>query len=122
MSMKVERTRKEFRLLDEDSDYINKISKENNLQPSDALSQIINEHKNMSNIIDNSLKKILFGINNLNKLSKVQLEISNSICIKEGYEEEDFVSTSEFTSGLVTKAYEEVEKQIANSNIKNSSL
>jgi hypothetical protein len=120
--MTTERTRKEFQLLEEDINYINKISKSSEIKPSYALSQIINEHKNMSDIINNSLKKILFGINNLNKLSKVQLEISNSICIKEGYEEEDFVSTSEFTSGLVTKAYEEVEKQIANSNIKNSSL
>ena len=121
MSIKVERTRKEFRLLNEDINYINIISKENNLQPSDALSRIINEHENMSNILENSLKKILLGINNLNKLSKIQLEISNSICLKEGYQEKDFVSTTEFTSGLVAKAYEEVEKQIANSNIKKSS-
>ncbi|MBZ9609892.1 hypothetical protein G9F73_019385 [Clostridium estertheticum] len=121
MSIKVIRTRKEFRLLNEDINYINIISKENNLQPSDALSQIINEHENMSNILENSLKKILLGINNLNKLSKVQLEISNSICLKEGYQEKDFVSTTEFKSGLVAKAYEEVEKQIANSNIKKSS-
>ncbi|MBU3093852.1 hypothetical protein KPL35_17620 [Clostridium sp. CF011] len=121
MSIKVIRTRKEFRLLNEDINYINIISKENNLQPSDALSQIINEHESMSNILENSLKKILLGINNLNKLSKIQLEISNSICLKEGYQEKDFVSTTEFKSGLVAKAYEEVEKQIANSNIKKSS-
>ena len=121
MSIKVERTRKEYQLLSEDINYVNTISKEYNLQPSDALSQIITEHKNISNMLDNSLKKILLGVNNLNKLAKIQLEISNSTCLKENYQEKDFVSTVEFTSGLVSKAYEEVEKEIANSNIKKSS-
>ena len=118
MSIKVERIRKEYQLLSEDINYVNTISKAYNLQPSDALSQIIAEHKNISNMLDNSLKKILLGVNNLNKLSKIQLEISNSTCLKENYQEKDFVSTTEFTSGLVSKAYEKVEKEIANSNIK----
>jgi len=121
MSIKVERTRKEYQLLGEDINYVNTISKEYKLQPSDALSKIIAEHKNISNMLDNSLKKILLGVNNLNKLAKIQLEISNSTCLKENYQEKDFVSTVEFTSGLVSKAYEEVEKEIANSNIKKSS-
>ena len=121
MSIKVERTRKEYQLLGEDINYVNTISKEHKLQPSDALSKIIADHKKISNMLDNSLKKILLGVNNLNKLSKIQLEISNSTCLKENYQEKDFVSTAEFTSGLVSKAYEEVEKEIANSNIKKSS-
>lgn len=120
MSIKVERTRKEYQLLSGDINYVNTISKEYKLQPSDALSKIIAEHKNISNMLDNSLKKILLGVNNLNKLSKIQLEISNSTCLKENYQEKDFVSTAEFTSGLVLKAYEAVEKEIANSNIKKS--
>jgi len=116
--MTTERTRKEFKLLDEDINYINTIAKEQELKPSYVLSQILTEHKNISNMLENTLKKILLGVNNLDKLSKIQLEISNSICLKGNYQEKDFVSTSEFTSGLVSKAYEEVEKEIANSNIK----
>ena len=118
MSIKIERIRKEYQLSGEDIDYINTISKKHSLQPSDAISEIISEHKNISNMLEGSLKKILLGVNNLNKLSQIQIEVSNSTCLKEDYQEKDFVATSEFKSGLISKAYEEVEKQIANSNIK----
>ena len=116
--MTTERTRKEFKLLDEDINYINTISKEHQLKPSYALSQILAEHKNISNILEGTLKKILLGVNNLNKLSEVQLEIFNSICMKENYQGNDFVSRSEFTSELVSKAYEKAEKKISDNSIK----
>jgi len=118
MSIKIERSRKEYQLLNGDINYINAVSKQNKLQPSDALSKIITEHKNISDLLENTFKKILVSINNLNKLSEIQLEITNSICMKENYQEKDFVSRSEFTSELVSKAYEKVEKDIANNNIK----
>lgn len=118
MSIKIERSRKEYQLLNSDINYINAVSKQNKLQPSDALSKIITEHKNISDLLENTFKKILVSINNLNKLSEIQLEITNSICMKENYQEKDFVSRSEFTSELVSKAYEKVEKDIANNNIK----
>ena len=83
------------------------------------LSKIIREHKETNlNKSENILEKILQNINNLNKLSEIQLEITNSICMKENYQEKDFVSRSEFTSELVSKAYEKVEKEIINNNIK----
>jgi len=118
MSVEMERSRKEYQLVNEDIDYINAVSKQNKLQPSDALSKIITEHKDISHLFEITLKKILVSINNLNKLSEIQLEITNSICMKENYQEKDFVSRSEFTSELVSKAYEKVEKDIANNNIK----
>lgn len=118
MSVEMERSRKEYQLLNEDVNYINIISKENNIKPSYALSKIITEHKNVSDLLENIFKKISISINNLNKLSEIQLEITNSICMKENYQEKDFVSRSEFTSELVSKAYEKVEKDIANNNIK----
>ena len=116
--MTTKRKRKEFKLIDNDINYINTISKDHEIKPSYALSQILAEHKNISEMLENTLKKILLGVNNINKLSKIQLEISNSICLKENYQEKDFVATSEFTSALVSKAYEEVGKEIANSNIR----
>jgi len=116
--MATERTRKEFKLLEEDINYINTISKYYELKPSYALSQIINEHKDNSNMLENIFKGISLSMKNLNKLSEIQLEIINSICMKENYQEKDFVSRSEFTSELVSKAYEKVEKEIINKNIK----
>ena len=118
MSIEMERTRKEYKLLGEDINYVNIISKKSKLQPSDALSKIITEHKEISNMVENTLKRILLSINNLNKLSEIQLEIINSICLKENYQEKDFVSRADFTSALVSAASEEIEKQIANNNIK----
>ena len=87
MSIKMERTRKEYQLLSEDINYVNTISKEYNLQPSGALSKIITEHKDISKLLENTLKIIILGVNSLNKLSKIQLEISNSICLKGNYQE-----------------------------------
>ena len=118
MSLEMERVRKEYKLLNEDVSYINIISKENNTKPSYALSKIISEHKDISKLLESTLKQILVSINNLNKLSEIELDISNSICMKENYQGKDFISRSEFTSELVAKAYKTVEEEISNNNIK----
>lgn len=117
MSNKVERLRKEYKLTEDDINYVAEVAKKNNIQPSDALSKIINEQRNISQILDTTLKKILLGVNNINKLSEIQLEIINSICLKENYKEDDFISTNEFTSDWIAKASEKVTKKIAGTNI-----
>ena len=117
MSIKMERTRKEYQLMSGDINYINAVSEKYNLQPSDALSKIIADHKN-STLLESTLKKILLGVNNINKISEIQLEITNSICLKEDYQGTDFTARKEFTADLIKKAYEEIETKITGENIK----
>ncbi|WP_026884146.1 hypothetical protein [Clostridium akagii] len=84
--MATERKRKEYQLMQEDIDYINEIAKKYRIRPADALSKIISEHKDPdANKMENTMKKILLGVNKINKLSEIQLEISNSVCLKENY-------------------------------------
>lgn len=46
---------------------------------------------------------------------------TNLILFEKNYQVNDFVSRSDFTSDLVSKAYEKVEKEIVSKNIKKSS-
>ena len=117
--MATERKRKEFQLMQIDIDYINEIAEKYKIGTGDTLSKILREHKeNNLNKSKHIEEKLLQSINNLNKLSEIQLEITNSICMKENYQEKDFVSRKDFTSELIAKAYKTVEEKISNSNIK----
>jgi hypothetical protein len=117
MSNEMIRIRKQYKLSDKNIEYINSISEKYKLQSSDALSKIITEHKDISTL-ESTLKKILLGINNLNKSSEMQLDIINSICIKQNLQEKDFISRTEYTSELISKADKEVAKEICKNNIK----
>lgn len=113
--MPSEKKRKEYSLLQEDIDYVAEVAKEHRIQPSEALSKIILQYKEPE--LDNILKQILSGINKVINLCEVQLEVINSICLKENYQIKDFISRNEFISDFISKAYEEVEKEVASKNI-----
>jgi hypothetical protein len=114
-TMVSEKKRKEYKLLQQDIDYVDKVAKEQRIQPSEAISKIILQHKEPE--LEKTLKQILSGINKVINLCEVQLEVINSICLKENYQIKDFISRNEFISDFISKAYEEVEKSVASKNI-----
>ena len=91
--------RKEFLLSEADYSYLEKVKEENNFKyMGEALSLIINEHKETTNqtvaeilierITDNlkgELKKIRLSTNKTNRNSEVILEWLNGVSIKENY-------------------------------------
>ncbi|MDD3225739.1 MAG: hypothetical protein PHX70_13750 [Clostridium sp.] len=98
-----------YTLTQKDIDKINEVAEENGLKPSRSLSKIVSEYREFDlDSLMNILKKISKKDNYILKYINILIQISNSICIKNGLVTKDFVSLDEFTGEFFKAAENEV--------------